>query len=183
MAGRKEAASARGRFASCFASAPAQKNSWETDRRGAPCVSRAQSGARAAPARYARPRRHRRAQDTRESGSRHRAGRRRGGWNGVERNGMEERHAGMRKRGPETPPPASWERAEAAAEKPPPPGRGLGEGPQAGKRKKGASDGGRQARPYDRTGDRICARSMPIMTFHDISQGVPPVRMTKHDIA
>ncbi len=135
-----------------------------------PAFSRAQSGARAAPARYARPRRHRRAQDTRESGSRRRAGRPQAGWNGVERNGMEERHAGMRKRGPETPPPASGERAEAAAEKPSPPGRGLGEGPQAGEGKKGASDGGRQARPYDRTGDRICARSMPIMTFHDISR-------------
>ncbi len=84
------------------------------------------------------------------------------GW----RNDMQECENGARKR----PRPLPGRERKRRPKKPSPAGRGLGEGPQAGEGKKGASGGGRQARPYDRTGDRICARSMPIMTFHDISR-------------
>ncbi len=36
---------------------------------------------------------------------------------------------------------------------------------------------------HARAGHSICALRMQIMTSHDISPGVPPVRMTKHDIS
>ncbi len=35
---------------------------------------------------------------------------------------------------------------------------------------------------HARTGQGACAMHMQNMTFHDISHGVPPARMTKHDI-
>lgn len=96
------------------------------------------------------------------------------GW----RNGMQECENGVRKvrrvqRGGGRSP-SNTRHAERTPTRPP---------QQAGEGKNGAGEGGRQARSYDRTGNRLCVHDMQNMTSHDTPQEVPPARMTKHDIS